>query len=86
MRILPHDEIEFGEFKGRKKKWEKLLEITNQEMRDALMHLIVYQGDTELHRQSSREISCRVRRASTIGNAPCASWAKNNVSAPRLNL
>jgi benzoyl-CoA 2,3-epoxidase subunit B len=42
----PHGEIEFGEFKGRK-KWEKLLEVPTQEMRDALMHLIVYQGDTE---------------------------------------
>ena len=42
----PHDEIEFGEFKGRK-KWEKLLDVPTQEMRDALMHLIVYQGDTE---------------------------------------
>lgn len=42
----PHSEIEFGEFKGRK-KWEKLLEIPTQDMRDALLHLIVYQGDTE---------------------------------------
>ena len=42
----PHDEVEFGEFKGRK-KWKKLLEVPTQEMRDALMHLIVYQGDTE---------------------------------------
>ncbi|HWP23786.1 MAG TPA: Phenylacetic acid catabolic protein [Candidatus Binatia bacterium] len=42
----PHAEIEFGEFKGRK-KWEKVLEIPTQEMRDALLHLIVYQGDTE---------------------------------------
>jgi benzoyl-CoA 2,3-epoxidase subunit B len=46
MRILPYDDIEFGEFKGRK-KWEKLLDVPNQEMSDALMHLIVYQGDTE---------------------------------------
>jgi len=42
----PHEEIEFGEFKGRK-KWEKVLEIPTQDMRDSLMHLIVYQGDTE---------------------------------------
>jgi hypothetical protein len=81
MRILPYDDIEFGEFKGRK-KWEKLLDVPNQEMRDALMHLIVYQGESSLRRQSSREISYRVRRASTIGNACCASCTKNNVSAP----
>lgn len=42
----PHSEIEFGEFKGRK-KWERILEIPTQDMRDALLHLTVYQGDTE---------------------------------------
>ena len=39
-------EIEFGEFAGRR-KWEKVLQIPTQEMRDNLLHLIVYQGDTE---------------------------------------
>ncbi len=39
-------EVEFGEFAGRK-KWERILELPTQEMRDALLHLIVYQGDTE---------------------------------------
>ena len=39
-------EIEFGEFTGRN-KWQRVLEIPTQEMRDSLMHLIVYQGDTE---------------------------------------
>jgi benzoyl-CoA 2,3-epoxidase subunit B len=39
-------EIEFGEFKGRK-KFEKVLDIPMQDMRDSLQHLIVYQGDTE---------------------------------------
>jgi benzoyl-CoA 2,3-epoxidase subunit B len=38
--------IEFGDFKGRK-KFEKLLEVPTQDMRDALLHLIFYQGDTE---------------------------------------
>jgi benzoyl-CoA 2,3-dioxygenase component B len=41
-----HAEIEFGEFAGRK-KWENVLQIPTQDMRDALLHLIVYQGDTE---------------------------------------
>lgn len=40
------DEVEFGEFAGRR-KWESVLEIPTQDMRDALLHLIVYQGDTE---------------------------------------
>ncbi|TAJ79827.1 hypothetical protein EPO44_19130 [bacterium] len=39
-------EVEFGEFAGRR-KWENVLEIPTQDMRDALLHLIVYQGDTE---------------------------------------
>jgi benzoyl-CoA 2,3-dioxygenase component B len=38
--------IEFGEFKGRK-KFEKVLDIPTQDMRDSLLHLIFYQGDTE---------------------------------------
>ena len=40
-----HPEIEFGEFKGRK-KFEKVLDIPTQDMRDSLLHLIFYQGDT----------------------------------------
>ena len=39
-------DIEFGDFKGRK-KFEKALDVPTQEMRDALLHLIFYQGDTE---------------------------------------
>jgi len=39
-------EIEFGEFKGRK-KFAKVLDIPTQDMRDSLLHLIFYQGDTE---------------------------------------
>jgi benzoyl-CoA 2,3-epoxidase subunit B len=40
------EEIQFGSFKGRK-KWENLRQVPTQQMRDALMNLIVYQGDTE---------------------------------------
>src|SRR5712692_1763120 len=40
------NEIEFGAYKGRP-KWEKLIQIPDQRMRDALMNLIVFQGDTE---------------------------------------
>lgn len=39
-------EIEFGDFKGQK-KWQRIGQIPNQSIRDALMNLIVYQGDTE---------------------------------------
>jgi len=39
-------EIEFGDFKGQH-KWERVGQIPNQSIRDALMTLIVYQGDTE---------------------------------------
>ena len=40
------DEIQFGYYKGRR-KWENLRQVPTQQMRDALMNLIVYQGDTE---------------------------------------
>jgi benzoyl-CoA 2,3-epoxidase subunit B len=40
------DEIQFGHFKGRR-KWENLRQMPTQAMRDALMNMIVYQGDTE---------------------------------------
>jgi benzoyl-CoA 2,3-epoxidase subunit B len=40
------EEIEFGSFKGRP-KWQNLRQVPTQQMRDALMNLIVYQGDTE---------------------------------------
>lgn len=43
---LRSSEIEFGDYKG-DPKWENVPEIPDQRIRDALLHLIVYQGDTE---------------------------------------
>jgi benzoyl-CoA 2,3-dioxygenase component B len=43
---LHSPEIEFGDFQGQS-KWERVSQIPNQSIRDALMNLIVYQGDTE---------------------------------------
>jgi benzoyl-CoA 2,3-epoxidase subunit B len=40
------EEIQFGHYKG-KRKWENLRQIPTQQMRDALLNMIVYQGDTE---------------------------------------
>ena len=40
------NEIQFGYYKGRT-KWENLRQIPTQNMRDALLNMIVYQGDTE---------------------------------------
>lgn len=40
------NEIQFGHYKGRA-KWENLRQMPTQNMRDALMNMIVYQGDTE---------------------------------------
>src|SRR5437879_10670272 len=40
------EEIQFGHFKGRR-KWENLRQVPTQQMRDALLNMIVYQGDTE---------------------------------------
>jgi benzoyl-CoA 2,3-dioxygenase component B len=43
---LHSPEIEFGDFKGQP-KWKRATQIPNQTIRDALLNLIVYQGDTE---------------------------------------
>jgi benzoyl-CoA 2,3-dioxygenase component B len=43
---LHSGEIEFGDFKGNP-KWQRVTQIPNQAIRDALLNLIVYQGDTE---------------------------------------
>ena len=43
---LKTNEIYFGEFKG-DRRWEKVLDIPDQRMRDALLNMIIYQGDTE---------------------------------------
>ena len=43
---LKTNEIEFGDFKGNK-KWERVTQIPHQPIRDSLLNLIVYQGDTE---------------------------------------
>jgi len=43
---IESNEIEFGEYTGRS-KWEKATDIPDQRIRDALTHLIEYQGDTE---------------------------------------
>jgi benzoyl-CoA 2,3-dioxygenase component B len=39
-------EIQFGHYKGRP-KWETVRQIPTQNMRDAMLNMIVYQGDTE---------------------------------------
>lgn len=39
-------EIQFGHYRGRP-KWENLRQVPTQQIRDALLNLIVYQGDTE---------------------------------------
>ncbi len=40
------DEIQFGHYKGRR-KWENLRQVPTQQIRDALLNMVVYQGDTE---------------------------------------
>lgn len=43
---LKTTEIEFGDYKG-DRKWERVIEIPDQRIRDGLLNLIIYQGDTE---------------------------------------
>lgn len=40
------DTIPFGDYKGQK-RWKNYLQIPTSQIRDSLLHLIVYQGDTE---------------------------------------
>ena len=43
---LDSSAIEFGDFAG-EKKWESVMDIPDQRVRDAVLNMIVYQGDTE---------------------------------------
>ncbi len=43
---LESDEIEFGHYAGNR-KWEKVSDIPDQRIKDALIHLTEFQGDTE---------------------------------------
>jgi benzoyl-CoA 2,3-dioxygenase component B len=43
---LHSPDIEFGDYRGQR-KWQRVGQIPNQSIRDALLNLIVYQGDTE---------------------------------------
>ncbi|HVS46213.1 MAG TPA: Phenylacetic acid catabolic protein [Verrucomicrobiae bacterium] len=43
---LATPEIYFGDYKG-ERRWEKVLEIPDQRMRDAVLNMVVFQGDTE---------------------------------------
>jgi benzoyl-CoA 2,3-epoxidase subunit B len=43
---LPSDEITFGSFAG-ERKWERVIDIPDQRIRDAVLNMIIYQGDTE---------------------------------------
>ncbi|MCH6546735.1 MAG: hypothetical protein IH796_12165, partial [Deltaproteobacteria bacterium] len=73
--VIP--EVEFGEFAGQK-KWERILQIPNQEMRDALLHLIVYQGDTEFaSSEQQRHLIDAAPSASSLGSAPRSDASRN---------
>ena len=43
---LETDEIEFGHYAGQR-KWEKVYDIPDQRIKDSLIHLTEFQGDTE---------------------------------------
>jgi benzoyl-CoA 2,3-dioxygenase component B len=43
---LDRPDIEFGDYQGQP-KWESYMQVPNQQVRDTLLNLIVYQGDTE---------------------------------------
>ncbi len=43
---LENNQIEFGAYKGRP-KWERISQVPDQRIRDALLNYIIFQGDTE---------------------------------------
>ena len=61
------EDIEFGHYKGRR-KWENLRQIPTQQMRDALMNMIVYQGDTEFASVEQQRNLAR-QRADGLGSS-----------------
>ena len=74
------NEVEFGAYKGRP-KWERVMQIPDQRMRDALLNLIVYQGDTEFasveqQRKLFRDSAQRARPAIALprGHGRNAPW------------
>jgi benzoyl-CoA 2,3-epoxidase subunit B len=44
--VLDSEEIEFGAFAG-ERKWETVLQVPDQRIRDALLNYLIVQGDTE---------------------------------------
>ncbi|MBV8152462.1 MAG: phenylacetate-CoA oxygenase subunit PaaI [Candidatus Eremiobacteraeota bacterium] len=44
--VLPSSEIGFGDYRG-DRRWQRLLDVPDQRIRDALLGMIVVQGDTE---------------------------------------
>ena len=50
------EEIQFGHFKSNR-KWENMRQIPTQQIRDALLNMIVYQGDTEFASVEQQRLS-----------------------------
>src|ERR1041384_1866449 len=54
------EDIQFGHYKGRR-KWENLRQIPTQQMRDALMNMIVYRSEENTPElQSLAYLVCRL--------------------------
>ncbi|HEY8322452.1 MAG TPA: Phenylacetic acid catabolic protein [Candidatus Baltobacteraceae bacterium] len=54
-------EIYFGDYKG-ERRWDTVMEIPDQRMRDAVLNMVVYQGDTEFASNEQQRF--------LVGNAP----------------
>src|SRR5437899_12191569 len=68
------NEIEFGAFKGRP-KWEKVIQIPDQRIRDAMENLSGEQGDTEC---ASVEQQRRLVQNATSEHDPQSLWRTVN--------
>ena len=77
------EEIQFGHYKGQR-KWENLRRVPTQNMRDALLNLIVYQGDTEFASCEQQRFLFESAQAFRVGGEICQNF--NRDISPQLRV
>ncbi len=76
------DTIEFGDLEGRA-KWERAMQVPQQNMRDALITMITVQGDTEFASVEQQRHLLASAPPSTTGTQQPGSWPKNSGTVGR---
>ena len=76
------DSIEFGDFKGMP-KWERRMQIPQQNIRDAIISMVSVQGDTEFASVEQQNHLLQLLRLNTTKNLLFESCAKSKDMAGR---